>query len=135
MSEKLRSNENSINSNSLAKGMSVVVSQQVTISELSSGAYSYEDEKATTRTTELHAAISTLIAKLTVLEDLTENIIANYSSMSLEEVEVYERVFFFVRKNCNGVLREALEAACNYINDHCSGFFADEEFVSYDVTL
>ncbi|MDR3549746.1 MAG: hypothetical protein P4M11_15980 [Candidatus Pacebacteria bacterium] len=129
MTEELRQNENKISSNSFSSTMSSLLYKEVTIYELNADSYETADENSSSMTVDLHTAISTLIGKLTVLNDLTQDIIANYSSMALSQVEIYERTFFFVRKNCNGGLREALESACDYVESYCATFFDNKEFV------
>jgi len=125
----LRKFENQIVSNELSQRLHSVIYKQITIYELGAGAREHEDEKASKRLTDVHAAIGTLVGKLTILEDLTPELMAKYKDLPLEQVEIYERIFFFVRKNCNGELRELLEEACFIIDHYTESFFAEEEFV------
>jgi len=104
--------------------------KKINLYELSAGAYADEDEKSTFRETDLHSAIGILIGKLTTLEELSLDFEKDYRFLPIEQIEKYERMFYFVRKNCNSDLSYAIEDACKDIENECVTFFNDEEFAT-----
>lgn len=103
--------------------------QAITVYELDANAWEYEDTMVTTRTIDANTAISTLISKLSIYNGLSVDFIFSMANLTLQQMSIYERAFYFARKNCNGVLRNLQEDTANFLVGYSSNYFSSAEFV------
>ena len=130
--EQLRIAENNITNNQLTKDTKELLNilyERIKIYELLEGHYSSEEGKYTSREIDTHSAIGTLIGKLTVFDNFNEEIYGNYNDLELEDIQLYERIFYFIKINCNGEILESIERSCEYMQEFADSFFTDEEFL------
>ena len=76
-----------------------------------------------------NTAVATLISKLDIYNDLSEEFIKTMYMYTLSVLSDYERDFFFVRQNSNNPLRENQVNASNYLNAYSTQFFTGVKFV------
>ena len=117
-------------SNKLSKVVNHILYRKINIYELEDGAYSIENDKYFIREIDVHSAIGILVGKLTLFEGLTREIYEKYNDLPLEQIQSYERLFYFVKINCNAELYDALEDACTFIKIYANDLTTSEEFTT-----
>lgn len=123
--------ENRIVSNKLTDTMSYLLYRKINLYELEDGAVDTDIGRDSKRETDTHSAVGVLVGKLTLFEDFTEDIYGRYNDLSLEQVQAYERLFYFVKKNCNGELYDVIEDSCTFIRTYAEDMSASEEFTAH----
>ena len=102
----------------------IIYIKHITVYELDANAWEYEDTMVTTRTIDANTAISTLISKLSIYNGLyCWFYFLNGKILLYNKCSIYERAFYFLRKNCNGVLRDLQEDTANFLVGYSSNSF------------
>ena len=63
------------------------------------------------------------------MNSFTPEIYKHYTTLPLVERNPYERVFYFVMRNCNENLMKSLEEAYEFIAVYAENFFEDKSFI------
>lgn len=119
----MRLTQNALLINPLSYIIQDFLYQPINITELEPNAWENQDSLSTMRVVDANSAISILISKLSLYSTLTVDYIKAFYTMTLTQLSSFERNFFFIRKNCNGVLRELQEATSAYLADYSQTFF------------
>ena len=106
--------------------MNSIIYKRINIYELPDGYYSTDIVTPMTRIADCHSAIGILIGKLTSFSDF-DTIIYNNTNASKGEVYRFERLFYFIKKNCNSDLLAAVQESCEYVITHSANFFKNEK--------
>eukprot|EP00826_Nyctotherus_ovalis_P005574 TRINITY_DN11265_c0_g1_i9.p1 TRINITY_DN11265_c0_g1~~TRINITY_DN11265_c0_g1_i9.p1 ORF type:complete len:259 (-),score=103.19 TRINITY_DN11265_c0_g1_i9:976-1752(-) len=117
--------------NKLSEEMNHILYRKINLYELEDGAVDTDIDRDSKRETDAHSAVGVLVGKLTLFEDFTEDIYGKYNELSLEQVQAYERLFYFVKKNCNGEFYYVIEDSCSFIRDYAGDMSASEEFTAH----